>query len=154
MSQLTIEELYNLDRGERAVYVAAAASENAFEAIPLPLTRDGFAALAEALATKYGLPDGDGLRTSLVAYIHHLDAKDTTSIAQMGQYLLNKFSQGLTWVIDQEMKSKRQAQLSMQTQLAKKAAAEAKRNARAAKRKGLKVVGPDAAEATDPTSVS
>ncbi len=93
------------DRGERAYYAAAKASDE----VLLPLTRDGFEALLERVCGQFtpALPVDDSTRKVFSGWVHHIENQvNTATIERLGKILYKSVSNALTWTIDQEIKAK------------------------------------------------
>lgn len=93
------------DRGERAYYLGAGLTEE----VRLPLTRDGFEAMLEAVCGQFTppLPVDDSTRKVFSGWVHHIENEvNTTTIEKMGKILYKSVSNALTWTIDQEIKKK------------------------------------------------
>jgi hypothetical protein len=96
-------EFYASDRGERAIYEGAATEE----LVPVPLTRDGFEALAQVVTKAKDLILDDPVRSLIAGYIHHVP-NDTThfNIGNLADVVYKTLSNNLTYEIDQECKAK------------------------------------------------
>lgn len=95
------------DRGERAYYEAAAPTD----VVLLPLTRDGFEAMLEAVCGQFKptLPIDDSTRKVFSGWVHHIaNEVNTATIEGLGKILYKSLSNALTWTIDQEIKQKHQ----------------------------------------------
>lgn len=102
---MTREDIFDQDRGERDFYLKAPVDVQ----IRLPLTKDGFEALLERVASERSLPVDDAARMVLAGYVHHIpNEQDTTSIETLGKIFHKSVSNSTTWRIDQEIKLKRQ----------------------------------------------
>ncbi len=100
-------EFFEKDRGERALYTDIDPNAE----VLLPLTRDGFEALAERCVAQFepALPLDDSTRKVLAQWVHRIaNEKNTSSIADLAKILYKSVSNSLTWTIDQEIKTKQQ----------------------------------------------
>lgn len=125
----TAENFFVKDRGERAYYKAASASDP----VRLPLTRDGFEAMLELSASQFDppLPVNDSMRAVFAGYVHHLtNETNITSIETIGKILYKSVTNALTWTIDQEVKKKRQDEATAFAAKCKADAEEAERKAK------------------------
>lgn len=96
-----------IDRGEREYYKKALPTD----VVLLPLTRDGFEAMLEAVCHQFTppLPIDDSTRKVFSGWVHHIaNELNTTTIELIGKILYKSISNALTWTIDQEIKKKGQ----------------------------------------------
>lgn len=118
-----------MDRGERAYYETSGASDP----VRLPVTRDGFEALLGRAATQFDppIPLTDSLRIVFAGFVHSIDrAVNTTTIEAVSKALFKSISNALTWIIDQELKAKKQAEIAAMQAKMKADAEELERNAK------------------------
>lgn len=100
------EELYNSERGEREYYLNSHTTATDQQVL-LPLTRDGFEALLERVASFHKLPIDDRLRSLLAGYVHHIPSDEMTlNLTNLSKAVYKSFSNSLTYEIDQEAKAR------------------------------------------------
>lgn len=118
----TAENFFVKDRGEREYYRTAAPTDT----IRLPVTRDGFECLLDVVASQFSppLPVNDSMRSVLAGYVHHIKNEENTStIESLAKVLFKSVSNALTWTIDQEVKRRKQDEVT-KFQLEQKAIAD------------------------------
>lgn len=105
---MTREEFYSSERGEKEYFEGIAIVD---ESVIVPLTREGFEALAKRATDMHNLILDDPIRSLIAGYIHHIPSNKIIFNMQDLCYVIYKgVSNNLTFAIDQEAKLKAQAE--------------------------------------------